>query len=587
MPKIALCFDRCSQLLGWLLPLKTLFVVSVLGQLVSRGLMKLVNVRSTLLLFFVVLGCCSGNCLQGQIQLDRFFPPAVGVGQSLELKVEGKFPEWPIKLVTDCGNVSVQAAEKSGQVLVEANELATPGVVWVRGSDKTSASGLIPLLIEPLNPVVEIEPNETLEKATQVDLPSVVTGRLSKSGEVDTFRVAVKKGETLVVSVMANELLQSPMDAVVQLVDAKGHVLAQADDQRGLDPQLVYEVKRDQTLLIRLFAFPETPNSTIGFAGAVTFVYALRVTTGAFVDHVLPLNQQLTAVAGGGETGSVVQGWNLPDASAAKQGAVNQFGGSAIFLPNALGWQYQDAHVPRGGEFFETAETADIAVMENTPCSYSGRIAAAGEIDRVQLAVRKGKKYRVEVHARRSGMILDSVLRVVDLKDGKELGRNDDVTRGKYDARVDFTAKEDGRVEVQISDLVDGFGMRHAYTVAVAVVEPSVEVTVAADHFAVKAGESLEIPVTIGRRDGYAAKLQLSAAGLPEGIAGEAVVSESKGDSSKAVKLKITAADGISHQGPMQIQVIEVGAEKSEPLHAKYELAKVLRINEFWLTVAP
>ena len=124
MPKIALCFDRCSQLLGWLLPLKTLFVVSGLGQLVSRGLMKLVNVRSTLLLFFVVLGCCSGNCLQGQIQLDRFFPPAVGVGQSLELKVEGKFPEWPIKLVTDCGNVSVQAAEKSGQVLVEAMTLA-------------------------------------------------------------------------------------------------------------------------------------------------------------------------------------------------------------------------------------------------------------------------------------------------------------------------------------------------------------------------------------------------------------------------------------------------------------------------------
>ena len=580
MPKIALCCDRCSQLLGWLFPLETLFVVSGVGQLVSTGLMKLVNVRSTLLFFFVVLGCCSGNCLQGQIQLDRFFPPAVGVGQSLELKVEGKFPEWPIDLVTDCGNVSVKAAEKSGQVVVEVNELATPGVVWVRGLDKTSASGLVPLLIEPLVPVSEVEPNETLENATQVELPSIVTGRLSKSGEVDTFRVVVKEGETLVVSVIANQLLQSPMDAVLQLVDPNGHVLAQADDQRGLDPQLVYESKRNQTLLIRLFAFPETPNSTIGFAGAATFVYELRVTTGAFVDHVLPLNQQVMAVAGG-----VVQGWNLPDGSVAENGSSNHFGGSAIFLTGALGWQYQGAHAARGNEFFETAE---VPVMESTPCSYSGRIATPGEIDRVQLAVKKGKKYRVAVHARRSGMNLDSVLRVVDLKDGKELGRNDDATRGKYDARVDFTAKEDGRVEVQISDLVDGFGMRHAYTVAVAVVEPSVEVTVAADHFAVKAGESLEIPVTIGRRDGYASKLLISAVGLPEGTTTEAVVSETKGDSSKAVKLKITAADGISHQGSIQIQVIEVeDAKEAKPFHAKHELAKVLRIDEFWLSVAP
>ncbi|MDB4749824.1 serine protease [Rubripirellula sp.] len=568
-------------------PFHGIGVTSVRGKVLSVRQTRMFHSLVRVLLFVCLVGWFPSSHLQAQIQLDRFFPPAVGVGQSTEMKVEGKFPEWPIDLKTDRKDVSVQAAEKSGEVLVEVKADATPGVVWVRGVDKSSASGLIPLLIEPIDPVAEVEPNETLGNATEVKLPCVVTGRLSKSGEVDTFQVAVKEGETLVISLIANQLLQSPMDGVLQVVDQEGHVLAQADDQRGLDPQLVYEVKRDQTLLIRLFAFPETPNSTIGFAGAATFVYELRVTTGAFVDHVLPLNQQLTPVAGSAVEGGVAQGWNLPDGSAGVNGTANQFGGSAIFLPNALGWQYQRAHVANGNELFETAE---VPVMEKTPCSYSGRIAAAGEIDRVHLVVNKEKKYRVAVHARRSGMILDSVLRVVDLKDGKEVGRNDDASKGKYDARIDFTAKEDGRVEVQISDLVDGFGMRHAYTVVVAVVEPSVEVTVAEDHFAVKAGESLEIPVTIGRRDGYASKLQISATKLPKGITGDAVVSESKGDSSKAVKLKLTAADGVTHQGPLRIQVIELGAEDAKdgkPFHAKYELAKILRIDEFWLTVAP
>ncbi|HBV66677.1 MAG TPA: serine protease [Rhodopirellula sp.] len=591
MPIPVFCSKCDDREVEYLLPLKSLLVSSGDGDMGYRSQVRWGNFLPRPFLLLVFIGCFSGNCLQAQIQLDRFFPPAVGVGQSVELKVEGKFPNWPIELVTDCGNVSVQSAEKSGQVLVEVNELATPGVVWVRGLDETSASALVPLLIEPLVPVAEVEPNETLENATQVEMPGIVTGRLSKSGEVDTFRVGVKEGETLVVSVIANQLLQSPMDAVLQLVDPDGHVLAQADDQRGLDPQLVYEVKRDQTLWVRLFAFPETPNSTIGFAGAATFVYELRVTTGAFVDHVLPLNQQSLAGAGEATVGVVAQGWNLPDSAAGKYGTTNQFGGRSIFWPDALGWQYQTAQVARGDEFFESAEPV---VMEKTPCSYSGRIAVAGEIDRVHLAVKKGKKYRVAVHARRSGMILDSVLRVVDLKDGKELGRNDDLSRGKYDSRVDFTAKDDERVEVQISDLVDGFGMRHAYTVVVAVVEPSLEVTVAEDHFAVKAGESLEIPVTISRRDGYDAKLQISAVGLPKGMTAEAVVSEPKGDSSKAVKLKITAAAGISHQGTMQIQVIEMKAddagddvEEREPFYAKHELARILGIDEFWLSVAP
>ena len=535
-----------------------------------------------MLLWGVLVCWLNVSSAVAQIQLDRFFPPAVGTGQSLVIQAEGKFPKWPVEIMVDRDDVSIRAEKDSGKLKVEVAAEAPPGIVWVRAFDADSASALVPLLIEPTAPKEEVEPNQTLDEATELQMPCSVAGRLSKSGEVDTFRVSVKAGRTLVVSVIANEILGSPMDAVLQLVNEAGHVLRQADDQRGLDPQLVYPVAEDADLYVRLFAFPETPNSTIGFAGAATFVYELRATTDAFVDHVLPLS---------GESDKAdrfeVQGWNLADAAGVRQQKVNRLGGAAIHVPESLGWQYLDTNAAGQNHFIESEE---LTVVEKLPCSFSGRISAAGEVDRVQISVNKGAKYRVVAHARRSGMILDSVLRVIDLQDGKELARNDDKKRGEYDASVDFTAGHTGQIEVQVSDLVDGFGMRHAYTLVATEVEPAVEVTLAEEHFVLKAGESLELPVSIARLDGYALQLRIGVSGLPEGVTCKPVVSEAKGDSAKAVKLKLEAKNDLTHQGVIKVEVFELDKEGSvagEPFFAGYDLAKTIRIEDVWLTIVP
>ena len=124
------------------LPTKNAGVATRFVRSASRRLAMAGHFPARLFLLVLFFGFFSETCLQGQVQLDRFFPPVVGVGQSIELKVEGKFPEWPITLKTDSENVSVTAAEKSGQVLVEVKEPATPGVVWVRGWDKKSAKNI-------------------------------------------------------------------------------------------------------------------------------------------------------------------------------------------------------------------------------------------------------------------------------------------------------------------------------------------------------------------------------------------------------------------------------------------------------------
>ena len=49
------------------------------------------------------------------------------------------------------------------------------------------------------------------------------------------------------------------MDAVLQVVSAKGFVLAQNNDAVGRDPRIVFEAPTTGTYIVRLFAFPSTP----------------------------------------------------------------------------------------------------------------------------------------------------------------------------------------------------------------------------------------------------------------------------------------------------------------------------------------
>ena len=47
-------------------------------------------------------------------------------------------------------------------------------------------------------------------------------------------------------------------------------MLAQNNDYHGLDPQVRLPVPEDGTYIVRMFAFPATPDSSIGFAGGET-----------------------------------------------------------------------------------------------------------------------------------------------------------------------------------------------------------------------------------------------------------------------------------------------------------------------------
>ena len=103
-------------------------------------------------------------------------------------------------------------------------------------NNKTRAAGLYPVSVtrgaitsNNLPFSVDTLPEITAHGPQRVKLPLIVNGRIDKPGAQDVFRFEAKAGEEIVAEVMARRL-ESPLDSVLRLTDAKGKQIALNDD---------------------------------------------------------------------------------------------------------------------------------------------------------------------------------------------------------------------------------------------------------------------------------------------------------------------------------------------------------------------
>jgi len=71
---------------------------------------------------------------------------------------------------------------------------------------------------------------------------AIMNGRISKPGEVDKYKLAVRPGEQWVFEVTASALGSSLLDALITLYDEKGKKLASRDDTASADPAFPFTV---------------------------------------------------------------------------------------------------------------------------------------------------------------------------------------------------------------------------------------------------------------------------------------------------------------------------------------------------------
>jgi hypothetical protein len=468
-------------------------------------------------------------------KVNFFFPAGGQRGQSVAVTASGEFANWPVQVWPDRPGVTATCEMDKGKLKVEVAADAAAGVYWLRLTDGEGASPPRPFVVGTLPEADEAESSEPLSKRSALSLPVVVNGKLQKSGDEDVFLVNLQQGQTLVASLQAHSLLGSPMDAVLQVCEVISRtdpvsrepspevfIAAQNHDSIGLDPQLAFAARTGGLHLVRLFAFPSEPNSTIGFAGGDNYVYRLTLTTGGFVDHALPL-------AIGPEAAQVrFQGWNLPEM------AVLDVPAGAepltwLFHPEAAGaWPAARS----GRASLVAADTSDPSQPQEValPVAISGRLEREGDADAFAFAGKKDQKVRARVEARSLGFPTDAVLSLLDAG-GQVVVEQDDTARDSRDPVLDMTLPADGNYRVVIRDLAGRGSLRMVYRLTLETPEPDFDVSLAADSFLLEGEKPLEIPLTVTGRDGFSEAVEIRVLDLPAGVTAEPLTVQATGAS--------------------------------------------------------
>ena len=99
---------------------------------------------------------------------------------------------------------------------------------------------------------LESEPNQK-PASKPLDLPAALNGRIDQAGDVDTWLVRGKKGETFQFDLMANRL-GSPLDTSLIIETQRGKRIAISEDISAQQPdsRISYKFKSDQPVVVRI-----------------------------------------------------------------------------------------------------------------------------------------------------------------------------------------------------------------------------------------------------------------------------------------------------------------------------------------------
>ncbi len=457
------------------------------------------------LLIFTLLTLSGGHCHSAPA-INALFPTGVKIGTKVDINLTGKFDIWPISFWCSDPKIKITALKTKGLISVDVPPMVQPDMVWIRGYDAKGFSEAKPLFVGTTNEILEAESNDKTNSAQKLDSPSIISGRLVKAGDIDCFSYPLKKGDTLVASLCANQIFNSPMDAVLQIVSPDGFVLGQDHDANRLDPELVFQAPKDGNYIVRLFAFPSEPNSTIRFAGDNGYIYRLTITNGPFALVPFPLTFQAT------NSGLIsIRGWNLsPNCNSVKLNPCSNTT-ETLFHPF---WANTVSALRCEGESLVLDPTNKAPLPIPSSLSLDAPQAKSPPIFFIKLS--KGKGIEIKAKSQSLGFLMNPVIRI---RNSKGIVAQVFEPPGLHqDTSGTFTSTTDETFSLEITDLFDHHSPRHICVLELTPIKPNFEIHPSLDSILVTGKNPTELTLNIIKKNGFNDPIEILSENLPNGF---------------------------------------------------------------------
>lgn len=393
------------------------------------------------------------------------------------------------------------------------------------------------------------------EEELRVIIPCTMNGQIY-AGEINRYRFHASKGQRLVISVKARDLIPYVADAVpgwfqavLRLCDANGKELAYQDDFRfDPDPVIYFEVPADGEYVLSI--------TDALYRGRESFVYRITIGELPFITSIFPL---------GGRVGEPVkielEGWNLQNASLtppsadAKPGVHILAASNGQFVSNQVRFALDT--LPESLEQ-EPNDNPSQAQKVTLPIIVNGRMDREGDWDVFEVEGHAGETIVMEVNARRLGSPMDSFVKVTTA-DGKVIGLNDDhfdATTGwntdHADSYLMVKLPADGKYFVHLGDTRRHAGKAYAYRLRISPPRPDFALCVAPSRIIVRKNNSAAVTVYAIRKDGFNGPIQVSLKDLPQGVESAGVT---VAGNQQAVGLAVKAG-AVEMQMPLAVTVV-------------------------------
>jgi hypothetical protein len=413
-----------------------------------------------------------------------------------------------------------QIAERA-TVLVSLSPNVQPGWYMLRLKTVNGISDPVRFHVTSWKEILESEPNDK-ESPTVVneEFPVVLNGQI-QPGDVDYFRIHAKKGQHLVVAVLARELIPYLADAVpgwfqatLRILDSSGREMAYVDDfWFHPDPVLAFDVPSDGDYVIEI--------KDAVYRGRDDFVYRIVVGEVPYVTGVFPVGGRV------GENATLqLMGWNLPEKQIFLRGLKGQPGIRSLELPAWARWahpvQFALSEWPEAMEH-EPNDTPKSAEKISIGTVVNARIDRPGDQDVFRFTGTKGQKVVAEVIGRRVFSPVDSLLRILD-EQGNVVGVNDDfedksvgLLTHHADSYLEVTLPRDGAYFVEVTDMQHQGGEAFVYRLRLSLPRPDFELRVVPSVINTSPGTVVPVDVYAVRRDGFDQGIELLITKGPEG----------------------------------------------------------------------